>query len=68
MWITCLVFFQTALLAGYLYAHALHRWLSPREQSAAHVGALLLSLPALKALLDSGPPLRAGRRPDRSGS
>ena len=58
VWITCLVFFQTALLAGYLYAHALHRWLSAREQSAVHVGALLLSLPALKALLDSGPPAR----------
>ena len=58
MWITCLVFFQTALLAGYLYAHALHRWLSAREQSVAHLGALLLSLPALKALLDSGPPAR----------
>jgi hypothetical protein len=55
VWITCLVFFQIALLAGYLYAHVLHRWLSGREQSVAHVGALLLSLPALKALLDSGP-------------
>ena len=58
VWITCLVFFQTALLAGYLYAHSLHRWLSAREQSVVHVGALLLSLPALKALLDAGPPSR----------
>ncbi|UWZ84364.1 fused MFS/spermidine synthase [Occallatibacter riparius] len=29
VWITCLVFFQTALLVGYLYAH----WLSQRPRS-----------------------------------
>src|SRR5215471_14812991 len=29
VWITCLVFFQTALLAGYLYAH----WLAQRSRS-----------------------------------
>jgi hypothetical protein len=28
VWITCLVFFQTALLFGYLYAHWLARWSS----------------------------------------
>jgi protein-L-isoaspartate O-methyltransferase len=55
VWITCLVFFQTALLAGYLYAHALHRRLGARAQSAVHVGALLLSLPALALLLSSRP-------------
>jgi SAM-dependent methyltransferase len=55
VWITCLVFFQTALLAGYLYAHALHQWLSPRAQSAVHVGALALSLPTLTLLLAPGP-------------
>ncbi len=38
VWITCLVFFQTALLAGYLYAHALNRRLSARAQSAVHLG------------------------------
>ena len=51
MWITCLVFFQMALLVGYLYAHALHRRLSVRAQSAVHVGALLVSLPALLLLV-----------------
>src|SRR5262249_61361976 len=56
VWITCLVFFQTALLAGYLYAHALHRRLSARGQAVVHAGALLLSLPALFLLLTSGPP------------
>jgi SAM-dependent methyltransferase len=57
VWITCLVFFQTALLAGYLYAHALHRRLSPRAQCAVHVGALILSLPTLTRLLAPGPAL-----------
>ena len=51
VWITCLVFFQTALLAGYLYAHAVHRRLTARTQAAVHVVALLLSLPALALLL-----------------
>jgi len=55
VWITCLVFFQTALLAGYLYAYALHRWLSAREQSIAHVVALALSLAALPRFLGAGP-------------
>jgi hypothetical protein len=39
VWITCLVFFQTALLAGYLYAH----WLSGRPSSLAHLVLLALS-------------------------
>ena len=57
MWITCLVFFQTALLAGYLYAHALRGRRSARVQSALHVGAILVSLPALLLLvtLEPGP-------------
>jgi SAM-dependent methyltransferase len=33
VWITCLVFFQTALLAGYLYAH----WLTHRVRATAHL-------------------------------
>ncbi len=56
VWITCLVFFQTALLAGYLYAHALHRRLSARAQAAVHVVALLVSVPALLLLLRSDAP------------
>jgi hypothetical protein len=55
VWITCLVFFQTALLAGYLYAHALHRRLGARAGSIVHGGALLLSLPALVLLLVARP-------------
>ena len=44
VWITCLVFFQTALLAGYLYAHLLTRRLQPRAQAAMHSVVLALSL------------------------
>lgn len=32
VWITCLVYFQTALLVGYLYAH----WLSTRKHSVGY--------------------------------
>jgi SAM-dependent methyltransferase len=39
VWITCLVFFQTALLLGYLYAH----WLSGRPNSRVHIVLLVLS-------------------------
>lgn len=44
VWATCLVFFQTALLLGYLYADATIRRLSPRHQSVVHLGLLLVSL------------------------
>ena len=44
VWATCLVFFQTALLLGYLYADATIRRLSARRQSVLHLGLLLVSL------------------------
>src|SRR5713101_2948085 len=50
VWNTCLVFFQAILLAGYLYAHGLSRWLVPRRQSFWHLGVLaglFLTLPLL---------------------
>jgi hypothetical protein len=42
VWNTCLLFFQTMLLLGYLYALASSRWLSLRSQAAVHVSLLLL--------------------------
>jgi SAM-dependent methyltransferase len=45
VWNTALVFFQTTLLAGYLYAHFLSRRVSPRGQVIAH--GLVLVLPLL---------------------
>lgn len=44
VWATCLVFFQTALLLGYLYADSTIRRLSPKRQSVVHLGLLLVSL------------------------
>jgi SAM-dependent methyltransferase len=42
VWTTCLLFFQIVLLLGYLYAHAVVRYLKPRAQMLVH-GALLLA-------------------------
>ncbi len=42
VWITCMLFFQGALLLGYLYAHLGPRWLGVRRHAALHIGLLLL--------------------------
>ena len=42
VWNTCLVFYQAALLAGYLYAHASLKWLGPRRQAVLHLALLCL--------------------------
>jgi len=44
VWSACLLFFQFALLAGYLYAHALTRWFRPRQQAVVHCASLLVCL------------------------
>ncbi|HZV86456.1 MAG TPA: fused MFS/spermidine synthase [Candidatus Binatus sp.] len=44
VWATCLVFFQTALLLGYFYTDTTTRCLTPKRQSAVHLGLLLVSL------------------------
>lgn len=43
VWNAAMVFFQTALLAGYLYAHLLQRIGSMRVQVAVHLGLLLVA-------------------------
>jgi len=47
VWTTCLLFFQVMLLLGYLYAHALVRYLKPRAQTMLHCALLLASVLAL---------------------
>ncbi len=47
IWNTCLLFFQTALLAGYLYAHLTSRIWSPKVQAGVHLVLLLGSLALL---------------------
>jgi len=49
VWTTCLVFFQSALLAGYAYADATTR-LGARRQTLLHVALLVVSLASLPIL------------------
>ena len=44
VWATCLVFFQSALLLGYLYADVTTRRLTPARQSILHIALLAASL------------------------
>jgi SAM-dependent methyltransferase len=47
VWNTAMVFYQVALLAGYLYAHASQRWLTGRVQVLLHATLLLASFGVL---------------------
>lgn len=44
VWNTCLMFFQAALLVGYLYAHITSQRLTARNQGLLHLGVMLLAL------------------------
>jgi hypothetical protein len=44
VWATCVVFFQTALLAGYAYAHVLTTRLPRRRQVVLHLALLVVCL------------------------
>lgn len=50
VWTTCMLFFQSALLGGYLYSHALITRLPARTQKLVHLGLLALSLIALPVI------------------
>ena len=53
VWTTCLVFFQSALLAGYAYADATTR-LGSRRQTLLHAALLIASLATLPILAAEG--------------
>ena len=57
VWTACLVFFQCALLLGYLLAHWFVTRTGPRTQAVAYIALLLASLAQLAAAVD--PTLRA---------
>ena len=61
VWITAMLFFQAALLAGYLYAHLSIRWLGLKRQSLVHGVLLLAAFVALPVALPAGwtPPASA---------
>ncbi len=44
VWVTCMLFFQVMLLAGYLYSYLITRYLGRRAQSAIHAALLILSI------------------------
>src|SRR6476659_4673031 len=54
VWNTCLMFFQAALLGGYLYAHLSTRLLGPRRQALAHVVLLALAGLTLPVAIPAG--------------
>jgi len=59
VWATCMVFFQTALLAGYAYAHAATKYMSLRQQIVAQMcllTAAVLVLPLLRLSVSWEPP------------
>lgn len=47
VWNTCLLFFQAALLAGYLYAHLSTRYLKPKQRAILHAALIIVSLALL---------------------
>ena len=49
-----MVFFQSALLAGYAYAHCLSRCLGPRGQVAGHLSLLALASLSLPVAIGGG--------------
>jgi hypothetical protein len=50
VWSVCLLFFQTMLLLGYLYAHLLTRKFRPQMQALVHAALLAASLAFLPVL------------------
>lgn len=55
LWTACMLFFQTALLVGYLYANLLATRLSPRLQAMVHIAVLVLACVAAWLLFPPGP-------------
>lgn len=61
VWNTCMVFYQSVLFFGYLYAHLVSTRLQARQQILVHGLVLLLSFVALPVALpdDLQPPTEA---------
>jgi hypothetical protein len=47
VWTTCILFFQWLLLAGYVYAHILIKYLKPTAQASVHGAFLAVSVATL---------------------
>src|SRR5438128_6565326 len=53
VWISCMLFFQALLLAGYVYVHASLGWLGARKQALIQLGVCILPLLVLPIAIDS---------------
>lgn len=58
VWTTAMLFFQTVLIAGYLYAHLLSRALPVRGQVLVHLGVWAVALLSLPLAVPEGWQLR----------
>ena len=65
VWNTAMLFYQVALLVGYLYAHTSRRWLSRSQQIVVHLVLLALPLAVLPIAIPAGwaPPADANPIP-----
>ncbi len=54
VWTACLLFFQTVLLIGYLYAHAVTRRLRPAHQAMLHAAAVAACILAPRLAVSAG--------------
>jgi SAM-dependent methyltransferase len=57
VWNTCMLFFQAALLGGYLYADVGARRLSVRAQAIVHIALLALAAVVLPVAVRGAPPV-----------
>lgn len=55
VWNTALMYYQAALLAGYVYAHFGVRWLGPRRQAALHLAVVVAVLATLPVAAPEAP-------------
>ena len=56
LWDSCMVFFQSCVLLGYLYAHLLARWVPRQWQASLHLAMLCAAVSWLPgALIDISP-------------
>ena len=53
VWTTCMLFFQSALLAGYAYSHSVVRLRKSWQQAAVHLAVLALPMLALPFALST---------------
>ena len=67
VWNTCLVFFQSGLLAGYAYAHGSAVWLVPKRQTVLHMLLLFVPLAVLPITVSATLPGKSNPIPSLLG-